>query len=193
MSILLFALIPYRTLLFFPPHTSCAENALYTIFIQPSSDSSSIVASFNRHAHICLSKGRLRNQESYRPRCSTALLDPAMKVFSSICTFNYSWDEVSTANWRKYCPWNDKSTHVVGVDTLSRRVDPGHRNCKCYSGSPEATGVSCQISNAVLDSYAQSDLSHAISLYHNGSLHCLEGARPHTSTKYRTLIQFQEK
>lgn len=124
MSILLFALIPYRTLLFFPPHTSCAENALYTIFIQPSSDSSSIVASFNRHAHICLSKGRLRNQESCRPRCSTALLDPAMKVFSSICTFNYSWDEVSTANWRKYCPWNDKSTHVVGVDTLSRRVDP---------------------------------------------------------------------
>ena len=47
-----------------------------------------------------------------------------MKVFSSGCTFDYSWDEVSTANWRKYCPWNDKSTHVVGVDTLSRTVDP---------------------------------------------------------------------
>ncbi|PLB34029.1 putative mitochondrial protein sorting (Msf1) [Aspergillus candidus] len=46
-----------------------------------------------------------------------------MKVFSSACTFNYSWEEVSTANWRKYCPWNDKSTHVVGVDTLSRTVD----------------------------------------------------------------------
>ncbi|KAI5292892.1 hypothetical protein KEM52_005984 [Ascosphaera acerosa] len=46
-----------------------------------------------------------------------------MKVFSSTCTFDYSWDEVSTANWRKYCPWNDKSTHVVAVDVLSREVD----------------------------------------------------------------------
>ncbi|PGH21590.1 hypothetical protein AJ80_03023 [Polytolypa hystricis UAMH7299] len=47
-----------------------------------------------------------------------------MKVFSSTCTFDYSWEEVSTANWRKYCPWNDKSTHVVAVDVLSRSVDP---------------------------------------------------------------------
>jgi len=47
-----------------------------------------------------------------------------MKVFSNAETFNYSWEEVSTANWRKYCPWNEKSTHVVAVDTLSRTVDP---------------------------------------------------------------------
>jgi hypothetical protein len=47
-----------------------------------------------------------------------------MKVFSSDCTFDYSWEEVSTANWRKYCPWNDKSPHVIAVDTLSRHVDP---------------------------------------------------------------------
>jgi len=47
-----------------------------------------------------------------------------MKVFSNNCTFDYSWEEVSTANWRKYCPWNDKSTHVIAVDTLSRHVDP---------------------------------------------------------------------
>ncbi|KAK1760606.1 PRELI-like family-domain-containing protein [Echria macrotheca] len=47
-----------------------------------------------------------------------------MKVFSNAETFNYSWEEVSTANWRKYCPWNEKSTHVVAVDTLSRSVDP---------------------------------------------------------------------
>ena len=47
-----------------------------------------------------------------------------MKVFSNTVTFNYSWDEVSTANWRKYCPWNEKSTHVTSVDTLSRSVDP---------------------------------------------------------------------
>ncbi|CRK35506.1 hypothetical protein BN1723_020304, partial [Verticillium longisporum] len=47
-----------------------------------------------------------------------------MKVFSNSVTFNYSWEEVSTANWNKYCPWNDKSTHVIAVDTLARRVDP---------------------------------------------------------------------
>lgn len=46
-----------------------------------------------------------------------------MKVFASECTFDYSWEEVSTANWRKYCPWNDKSTHVIAVDVLSRNVD----------------------------------------------------------------------
>jgi hypothetical protein len=47
-----------------------------------------------------------------------------MKVFSNDEIFNYSWEEVSTANWRKYCPWNDKSTHVIAVDTISRHVDP---------------------------------------------------------------------
>lgn len=47
-----------------------------------------------------------------------------MRIYSSSHEFAYSWDEVSTANWRKYCPWNDKSTHVIGVDTLSRKLDP---------------------------------------------------------------------
>jgi hypothetical protein len=47
-----------------------------------------------------------------------------MKVFSNSVNFDYSWEEVSTANWLKYCPWNDKSTHVIAVDTLSRHVDP---------------------------------------------------------------------
>jgi len=46
-----------------------------------------------------------------------------MRIFRNEYTFNYSWDEVSAANWRKYCPWNDKSTHVIAVDTLSRDVD----------------------------------------------------------------------
>lgn len=46
-----------------------------------------------------------------------------MKVFESKCTFDYSWEEVSRANWRKYCAWNDKASHVVAVDTLSRTVD----------------------------------------------------------------------
>ncbi|KAM5433982.1 Phospholipid metabolism protein [Microsporum canis] len=47
-----------------------------------------------------------------------------MKVFESTCTFNYSWDEVSTANWRKYCPWNEKSTHVIAVDVLAHDINP---------------------------------------------------------------------
>ncbi|KAL8815761.1 MAG: hypothetical protein Q9191_008426 [Dirinaria sp. TL-2023a] len=47
-----------------------------------------------------------------------------MRVFSSTHTYSYSWREVSTANWRKYSPWNPCSSHVVGVDTLSRSVDP---------------------------------------------------------------------
>lgn len=47
-----------------------------------------------------------------------------MKIFASQHEFNYSWDHVSTANWQKYSPWNDKSTHVVAVDTLDRHVDP---------------------------------------------------------------------
>jgi PRELI-like family len=66
-----------------------------------------------------------------------------MKVFSNEVTFNYSWDEVSTANWRKYCPWNEKSTHVIAVDTLSRRVDPQtgilktERLITCKQSAPE--------------------------------------------------------
>lgn len=66
-----------------------------------------------------------------------------MKLFTSNATFNYSWNEVSTAVWRKYCPWNDKSTHVVAVDTLSRNVDPDtgilrtERLITCHQGPPE--------------------------------------------------------
>lgn len=66
-----------------------------------------------------------------------------MKVFSNTVTFNYSWEEVSTANWRKYCPWNDKSTHVIAVDTISRSVDPStgilrsERLITCKQSAPE--------------------------------------------------------
>ncbi|KAI1452575.1 MSF1-domain-containing protein [Annulohypoxylon moriforme] len=66
-----------------------------------------------------------------------------MKVFSNSHTFNYSWEEVSTANWRKYCPWNDKSTHVIAVDTLNREVDPAtgilrtERLITCKQSAPE--------------------------------------------------------
>ncbi|RMZ80356.1 hypothetical protein DV738_g2810, partial [Chaetothyriales sp. CBS 135597] len=46
-----------------------------------------------------------------------------MRIFSSSYTFDYSWEEVSTNNWRKYCPWNNKAEHVLAVDTVSRHVD----------------------------------------------------------------------
>ncbi|KOS22735.1 Protein UPS2 [Escovopsis weberi] len=66
-----------------------------------------------------------------------------MKVFANSVTFNYSWDEVSTANWRKYGPWNNKSEHVIAVDTLSRRVDPAtgilrtERLITCRQAAPD--------------------------------------------------------
>ncbi|KAF2692233.1 MSF1-domain-containing protein [Lentithecium fluviatile CBS 122367] len=47
-----------------------------------------------------------------------------MKIFQQSTEFDYSWEEVSTSNWRKYGPWNHKTPHVVAVDTLSRKVDP---------------------------------------------------------------------
>lgn len=66
-----------------------------------------------------------------------------MKVFSNTVTFNYSWDEVSSANWRKYGPWNNKSEHVIAVDTISREVDPDtgilrtERLITCKQSAPE--------------------------------------------------------
>ncbi|KAF2737271.1 MSF1-domain-containing protein [Polyplosphaeria fusca] len=47
-----------------------------------------------------------------------------MKIFQQNTEFDYSWEEVSTSNWQKYGPWNEKTPHVVAVDTLSRNVDP---------------------------------------------------------------------
>lgn len=47
-----------------------------------------------------------------------------MKYFQQTVHFDYSWEEVSTSNWRKYGPWNEKTPHVIAVDTLSRTVDP---------------------------------------------------------------------
>lgn len=47
-----------------------------------------------------------------------------MKYFQQTVEFDYSWEEVSTSNWRKYGPWNELTPHVIAVDTLSRTVDP---------------------------------------------------------------------
>jgi PRELI-like family len=46
-----------------------------------------------------------------------------MKYFQQSVDFDYSWEEVSTSNWQKYGPWNEKTPHVIAVDTLSRSVD----------------------------------------------------------------------
>ncbi|KAI1820283.1 MSF1 protein [Xylaria intraflava] len=82
-----------------------------------------------------------------------------MKVFSSTCTFNYSWEEVSTANWQKYCPWNEKSTHVIAVDTLSREVDAStgilrtERLITCKQSAPEwlKVVIGCMDTSQVLE------------------------------------------
>lgn len=66
-----------------------------------------------------------------------------MKIFSQNSEFNYSWDEVSTSNWRKYCPWNEKTPHVIAVDTLSRNIDPStgilrtERLITCQQSAPK--------------------------------------------------------
>jgi hypothetical protein len=88
-----------------------------------------------------------------------------MKFFTSSVTFDYSWDEVSTAIWRKYCPWNDKSTHVIAVDTLSRTVDAAtgilrtERLITCQQTPPQwlrtimGSGEDCGISHVYEASY----------------------------------------
>lgn len=44
-----------------------------------------------------------------------------MKIFENTCTFEYPWQQVSAAHWRKYP--NEKADHVVAVDTLNREYD----------------------------------------------------------------------
>lgn len=44
-----------------------------------------------------------------------------MKLFQTTCEFNYPWEQVTAANWRKYP--NDISTHVIAVDVLRRQLN----------------------------------------------------------------------
>ncbi|CCG81908.1 UPS-like protein C36.10 [Taphrina deformans PYCC 5710] len=44
-----------------------------------------------------------------------------MKIFENSCVFDYPWQQVSAAHWRKYP--NEKADHVVAVDTLRREYD----------------------------------------------------------------------
>jgi len=66
-----------------------------------------------------------------------------MKYFQQTVNFDYSWEEVSTSNWQKYGPWNEKTPHVIAVDTLSRTVDPStgilrtERLITCQQSAPK--------------------------------------------------------
>ncbi|KAF1928760.1 MSF1-domain-containing protein [Didymella exigua CBS 183.55] len=66
-----------------------------------------------------------------------------MKYFQQSVDFDYSWEEVSTSNWQKYGPWNEKTPHVIAVDTLSRSVDPStgilrtERLITCQQSAPK--------------------------------------------------------
>lgn len=44
-----------------------------------------------------------------------------MKIFETEHHFNYSWEQVTAANWQKYP--NELATHVVSVDILNREID----------------------------------------------------------------------
>lgn len=46
-----------------------------------------------------------------------------MKLFQNSCNFEYPWEQVTAANWKKYP--NEVSTHVVAVDVLRREVMDG--------------------------------------------------------------------
>lgn len=110
-----------------------------------------------------------------------------MKVFSNDCTFDYSWEEVSTANWRKYCPWNDKSTHVIAVDTLSRHVDPETGIVR----HPPFFSVTGRILTSI--SYGPSVWSLANKAPQSGSTHLWVARKPHTFSRLLTLIPHRRK
>lgn len=48
-----------------------------------------------------------------------------MKLFETTHSFDYPWEQVTAANWKKYP--NELSAHVVLVDTLSRSIDTEKR------------------------------------------------------------------
>jgi hypothetical protein len=72
-----------------------------------------------------------------------------MKYFQQTVDFDYSWEEVSTSNWRKYGPWNEKTPHVIAVDTLSRTVDPV-TGIVSHFLTPDAPHITATIMRALL-------------------------------------------
>lgn len=101
-----------------------------------------------------------------------------MKYFQQTVNFNYSWEEVSTSNWMKYGPWNEKTPHVIAVDTISRAVDPSTGIVSRFHVPGPCTAMSFmrrdrpttqQALTYIPTSYAQSASSPADSLPLNGS------------------------
>ncbi|KAI9297331.1 protein MSF1 [Neoconidiobolus thromboides FSU 785] len=45
-----------------------------------------------------------------------------MKFFESDYLYSHSWENVTTAVWKKYP--NDNAQHVLSIDTISQKVDP---------------------------------------------------------------------
>lgn len=97
-----------------------------------------------------------------------------MKYFQQTVDFDYSWEEVSTSNWRKYGPWNEKTPHVIAVDTLSRTVDPATGIVSdsfhmLRAAAPPTAPITIIIDNANTDdSFDQSASSPASKVRLNG-------------------------
>jgi|SRR5690242_19363132 len=100
-----------------------------------------------------------------------------MKYFQQSVDFDYSWEEVSTSNWQKYGPWNEKTPHVIAVDTLSRSVDAatgivGDSSLRTkHPISPETRRLKSYPrpgANMIVYSCAQNDSSLASNLRQNG-------------------------
>lgn len=97
-----------------------------------------------------------------------------MRVYSFDCTFDYSWEEVSTANWRKYCPWNKSSNHVVAVDTLSRFVDPSTGIVCLVSVFSKSTGLLYLAPNRTIDNlHANSSSLGSLATWRVNNFTCL--------------------
>jgi hypothetical protein len=102
-----------------------------------------------------------------------------MKIFQQSTEFDYSWEEVSTSNWRKYGPWNESCKHVIAVDTLSRAVDPS-------TGIVRALVLPPMFLTNGMDSSAQNASSPASKLHPSLSSPC-SAAKTHPSyTRPRT-------
>jgi hypothetical protein len=112
-----------------------------------------------------------------------------MKVFSTSTEFDYSWEEVSTSNWRKYGPWNEKTPHVIAVDTLSRTVDP---ETGIVSAHPKSTTGDLTDTKSFV-SCERSASSHAGNQRRNGSTRCSVAKTPRTSTKHPTSTRRRRK
>lgn len=64
-------------------------------------------------------RGGFRNE--FDPLYATIYYRLLMKLFETTHHFEYPWEQVTAANWRKYP--NELAAHVVLVDVLSRTID----------------------------------------------------------------------